>query len=153
MVLDFSVYFLRPMLSPIWHAPDEMWQVIKRILAEIDPPNPIGRSRIDPRAAFDAMIYRIRTGIQWNQLPKEYPDDSSVHRTFQRWLRLGFFERIWQLWVQLCDLLQLVDWEWQAVDCSLHKARFGGIKWVPIPPIAEKMAPKRASSSMGKAAL
>jgi len=34
--------------------------------------------RVDPRATFDAIIFRVRTGCQWNWFPKEYPDDSSV---------------------------------------------------------------------------
>ena len=36
----------------------------------------------------------MRSGCRWNHLPKEYPDDSSVHRTYQRWQRLGVLDRI-----------------------------------------------------------
>ena len=49
---------------------------------ELDPPMRTGRKRIDPRGALDAIIVRLRSGGQWNRLPKEYPDDSSIHRTF-----------------------------------------------------------------------
>jgi len=106
--------------------PDELWAEIKPILDQYDPPKQTGRKRIDPRAALDAILFRLRSGCQWNQLPKEFPDDSSVHRTFQRWVRLGVFERLWARLVEACDELGGGDWEWQAADGMLGKARLGG---------------------------
>jgi putative transposase len=113
-------------LPTIWRVPDELWAEIKPILDQYDPPKQTGRKRIDPRAALDAILFRLRSGCQWNQLPKEFPDDSSVHRTFQRWVRLGVFERLWARLVEACDELGGVDWEWQAADGMLGKARLGG---------------------------
>ena len=52
-------------------------------------------------------------------LPKEFPDDSSVHRTFQRWVELGVLERIWAASVEECEELGGVDWEWQAADGAM----------------------------------
>jgi len=60
----------------IWRVPDELWQKLEFILSECDPPNLIGRKRIDARAALDAIIFRLRSGCQWNHLPAEFPDDS-----------------------------------------------------------------------------
>ena len=79
-------------LPTIWRVPDELWEIIEPILAKHDPPKSTGRPRIDLRAALDAIIFRMRTGCQWNQMPKEFPDDSSVHRTFQRWVELGVLD-------------------------------------------------------------
>ncbi|GMU35081.1 MAG: transposase [Planctomycetia bacterium] len=93
----------------------------------MDPAPVTGRPRIDPRGAFDAIIYRMRTAVQWNQLPDCFPDDSSVHRTFQRWVKLGLMDRIWSAIVSMCDELGDVDWEWQAADAAMGKARFGGM--------------------------
>lgn len=73
---------------------DEAWERVRPILEEHDPPRRLGRKRIDQRRALDAIIYRVETGCRWNHLPKEYPDDSSVHRTYQRWDRLGILGRI-----------------------------------------------------------
>jgi putative transposase len=95
--------------------------------AVYDPPARTGRKRIDARAALDAVVYRLRSGVQWNQLPKEFPDDSSVHRTFQRWVRVGLFTRIWAALVAVCDELGGVDWAWQAADAAMGKARMGDL--------------------------
>jgi putative transposase len=121
-------------LATIWQVPDELWAVIAPILAEIDPPNPIGRPRVPARASLEAIIFRLRSGCQWNQLPERFPDDSSVHRTFQRWVRMGVFARIWGALVDACDELGGVNWEWQAADGAMGKARLGGISSAPIRP-------------------
>ena len=71
-----------PPLPTIWRVSDDLWAKVARVLAELDPPRPTGRPRVDPRAVFDAILFRLRSGCQWNQLPAEYPDDSTVHRTF-----------------------------------------------------------------------
>jgi putative transposase len=131
---------IRPPLPTIWEASDDLWAIVEPILAEHDPPKPRGRKRIDQRAAFDAIIFRLRTGCQWNHLPAEYPDDSSVHRTFQRWVERGIFDRIWAVVQEACEDLDGCDWEWQAADAALGKARKGGTRLVPTPLIVRKAA-------------
>lgn len=103
-------------LPTIWRVPDQLWIQIQPLLAELDPPKTRGRPRIDQRAALDAIIFRLRSGCQWNHLPQEFPDDSSVHRTFQRWQTLGLFEHLWALLLSACAELGGVDWQWQAAD-------------------------------------
>ena len=108
-------------LPTIWRVPDELWHNIQPILDQLDPPAKTGRPRIDPRAALDGMIYRMRTGCQLNQLPKEFPDDASVHRTMQRWIEREVFPAIWTSLVEVCDELGGVDFEWQAADGAMGK--------------------------------
>jgi putative transposase len=118
----------RKPLPPIWRAPDELWVEVEPILAELDPPKAFGPERTESRPIFDAVIYRLRTGCQWNWLPKEYPDDSTVHRHYQRWVRAGVFRRLWAVLIEHCEDLGGVDWEWQAADTTLGKARKGGTR-------------------------
>ena len=103
-----------------------MWARIAPIIADLDPPKATGHPRIDARWALEAILCRLRSGSQWNYLPKDLPDDSSVHRTFQRWTALGVFDRIWADLVDACAELAGVDWEWQAADGAMGKARFRG---------------------------
>ena len=79
----------RAPLPPIRRLSDERWAMVEPVLAEYDPPAEKGPDRIDQRAAMDAVIFRMRAGCQWNRLPKEYPDDSTVHRHFQCWVGRG----------------------------------------------------------------
>lgn len=103
-------------LPTIWRVPDQLWIQIQPVLAELDPPKPKGRKRIDQRSALDAIIFRLRSGCPWNHLPAEFPDDSSVHRPFQRWQKLGLFTQLWAQLLSECEELGGVDWQWQAAD-------------------------------------
>jgi len=127
-------------MSTIWRVPDELWEKIEPILSEHDPPKNTGRSRVDQRAVLDAVIFRLRTGCQWNRLPSEFPDDSSVHRAFQRCIELGVLDRIWAALVEDCEELGGVEWEWQAADGAMGKARFGGTSSARTPRIGPRKA-------------
>ncbi len=128
-------------LPTIWEVDDELWKIIQDILTELDPPSWTGRDRIDQRAALNGIIYQMRSGCQWNHLPDQFGDDSSVHRTFQRWMKKGVLERIWAMLVEGCAELGGVDWEWQSADGAMGKARFGGTMSVQTRRIVGKMAP------------
>jgi putative transposase len=118
-------------LDTIWEINDQLWQRIEPILWEDAPPKPKangGRPRINWRSAINGIIFRLRSGCQWNKLPKHFGDDSSVHRWFQRWCRNGILERTWAVLIEECDEFGAVNWRWQAADGRLGKARFGGQK-------------------------
>lgn len=118
----------KKLLPTIWEVPAELWERIEPLILECDPPKETGRPRINPRNVLDALIFRIRTGCQWNHIPRVYGDDSTIHRTFQHWVEIDLFSKIWALLVEECEELGLVDWEWQAADGTMGKARLGGDK-------------------------
>jgi transposase len=119
----------RESLPTIWEASDALWEkLFLPLLTELDPPSPMGRPRADQRQCLDGMIYRARTGCQWNHLPTQFGSDSTVHRTVCRWDSKGVFDRLWAVLIYHCEELQAVHWEWQAADGCLNKARFIGKK-------------------------
>ena len=120
-------------LDTIWEVPDHFWEQIEPVIMELDPPRSKGRKRKDPRRMLDGIIFRMRSGCQWNRLPKELGDDSTIHRTFQRWVELGVLARVWAVLVDGCEELGGVNWEWQSADCAMGKARFGGMPLAPTP--------------------
>jgi putative transposase len=131
-------------LPTIWEVPDDLWERIQWLINEYDPPKPTGRTRADARRILDGLIFRFRTGCQWEHLPKVYGDDSTIHRTLQRWVKLNLFEMIWSLLVAECDELGLLDWQWQAADGCLGKARSGGDEVGPNPTDRAKNGTKKS---------
>jgi putative transposase len=131
-------------LPTIWEVPDDLWERIEILIDEYDPPKPTGRKRENARKILNGIIYRFRTGCQWNHLPEKYGDDSTVHRTFQRWVEINLFEMLWSLLVAECDELALVDWQWQAADGWLGKARSGGDEIGPNPTDRAKNGTKKS---------
>jgi putative transposase len=131
-------------LATIWRVDDVLWAKVEAVLAEFDPPARYGPDRIDQRQALNGVIYRMRSGVRWNQLPGEFGDDSSVHRTFQRWVRRGVIGRLWAALVSAREELGGVDWRWQSFDCATGKARHGGIRSDRTQPTGRRTAPSGA---------
>jgi putative transposase len=133
----------------IWEVPDDLWERIEPLIHELDPPKGTGRPRADARRILDAIIFRFRTGCQWNHIPRVYGDDATIHRTFQQWRRLGLFARMWALLVEECEDLGQVQWEWQSTDAALGKARLGGDHIGPNPTDRGKKGSKRSLLTEG----
>lgn len=131
-------------METIWEVPDELWERLECLLNEEIPPKDTGRPRANLRSVLNGIIFRLRSGCQWNRLPKDYGDDSTIHRHFQSWVELGIFEKIWAVLVEACDELGAVQWRWQAADCALGKARFGGDEIGPNPTDRAKKGTKRS---------
>lgn len=130
-------------LETIWNVPDELWEQFREILLKRYPPAALGRPRVPLRPVLDGVIYRMRSGCQWNQLPERFGDDSTVHRWFQRWVTDGVLEELWAVLLSKCEELGGVDWQWQAADGCLGKARLGGEKRAPIPPTEPNPVPRK----------
>jgi putative transposase len=133
-----------------WTVSDEFWEKVEPLI----PPAPSrakgGRTRMDDRKAFAAMIYVLRTGIQWNALPREMGASSTVHDRYQEWERLGFFEELWRAGLLEYDELQGIEWEWQALDGAMTKAPLGRGATAKNPTDrAKKMGTKRSMLTDG----
>jgi putative transposase len=116
-------------LDTIWEVSDDLWARIQPILQQDWHPSPKGgQPPKDWRPMINAIIFRFRSGCQWNRLPKRFGSDRTIHRWFQRWCRNGVMQRIWAALVDQCDELAAVQWQWQSADGRLGKARFGGKK-------------------------
>jgi putative transposase len=110
----------------IWEVPDDVWAMIEPILNACYPAQPKGHRRVGLRRGLNGIIFRRRTGCQWNKLPVCFGDDSPVPRHFQQWCQRGLFAQLWAVLVEACDAWGGVDWPWQAADAAMGKARRGG---------------------------
>jgi transposase len=110
----------------IWESPDDVWPLLHTIVDEHSPATPKGHRRVALRRVLHGIIFRVRTGCQWHQLPTPCSDDSPVHRHCQPWCQRGLVARRWAVLVEACDALGGVDWQWQAADTALGNARMGG---------------------------
>jgi transposase len=71
---------------------DTQWALLAPM---IPPPRTGGRPReTDMRRVVDAILYVLRTGCQWRQLPKDFPARSTVYDYFWEWQRYGTLDRM-----------------------------------------------------------
>jgi transposase len=74
---------------------DEQWQVVETIL----PPDRVradrrGRPWTDRRTTLNGILWILRTGAPWKDLPERYGAYQTVHRRFQNWVRAKVLEEV-----------------------------------------------------------
>ena len=76
---------------------DEQWQLIR---PSLPPASRLGRPReVCRRQVINAILYVNRTGCQWRQLPRDFPNWRTVYDLFWHW-------QLWGLWQELHDKLR-----------------------------------------------
>jgi len=71
---------------------DAQWE---RIAPLIPPAEPGGRPRgVDVREVVNAIVYFVRSGCQWRNLPHDFPPWGTVHYYYRRWRLDGTWEKI-----------------------------------------------------------
>jgi putative transposase len=109
-----------------WEVSDALWERVEPLIPERRSHAKGGRPAQDDRKMFTAIVYVLRTGIQWNALPRELGASTTVYDRFRLWEKQGFFTKLWQSGLQEYDELVGLDWEWQSMDGVMTKAPLGG---------------------------
>jgi transposase len=72
---------------------NEEWQVVAALLApEKVRADGGGRPWRDQRTVFNGVLWVLRTGAPWKDLPPRYGSYQTAHRRFQQWVRSGVME-------------------------------------------------------------
>ena len=83
---------------------DAQWQLIQPLFESDAPSGARGRPRRPDRDVLDGVLWILKTGARWKDLPPQYPSYQTCHRRFQQWVRDGTLERTLQALAQ--DLKQ-----------------------------------------------
>lgn len=76
---------------------DEQWEKIKAFIPGARQDKKVdGRPRMNDRKALQAILYVLRTGCQWNALPRSLGSSSTVHDRFQEWEKAGLFQALFK---------------------------------------------------------
>ena len=73
---------------------NEQWRRIEDLLPgkKSDP----GRSGEDNRLFVNAVLWVLRSGARWSDLPERYGKWKTVHKRFTRWAEKGVWERVFE---------------------------------------------------------
>ena len=71
---------------------DNQWKRISPLLP--GKPSDPGRSGINNRQALEGILYIVRTGLPWRDLPSRFGKWGTVYQRFRRWAIAGVFDRI-----------------------------------------------------------
>ncbi len=114
-----------------WEVSDAFWAIVEPLVPvpkrdeakQYKRKTGGGRKPLPPRKVFEAIVFVLRTGIQWKALPKKmFGSPSSIHAYFRKWEQEGFFLALWQAGLAEYDEMMGIAWEWQAIDGGMYKA-------------------------------
>ncbi|WP_037054941.1 IS5 family transposase, partial [Rheinheimera baltica] len=91
---------------------DECWSKLIRLMLKT------GRIYDKPehRNTFEGILYRMRVGCPWRDVPETFGDWSAIYRRFNLWSKKGILMQLF------AELRQLADLEWEFIDGSIVKA-------------------------------
>jgi len=118
---------------------DELWDMVAPLLP---PPKPRrwrspGRKPIDNRKALCGILFVLKTGIPWEDLPQEMGCGCGMTcwRRLRDWQAAGVWDRLHQLLLTKLHEAGKVNWSRAVADSASVRAVFGGAKAAPTRPI------------------
>jgi transposase len=99
---------------------DEQWAKLEPLL----PPQKAhtGRPAEDHRRILNGILWVIRTGAPWRDLPERYGPVGTVSSRFYRWRKDGIWDRLFAQVQQQADAEERIDWEVHYVDGTIVRA-------------------------------
>lgn len=76
---------------------DEQWEAVRASIPEPERQGTTGRGGRpwrDPRDVLNGILWILRTGAPWADLPRRYPPPQTCHDRFQKWEREGVLDRV-----------------------------------------------------------
>ena len=101
---------------------DSQWALIAPLLPE---PKRIGRPRADDRRTLNGILWVLRSGARWQDMPREYGSDSTCHSRLQEWQTQGVWERIRTTFLSALDEKGKLDWSQAFLDATFVPAKKG----------------------------
>ena len=95
---------VRAMAAPLT---DSQWNAIRPLLP---PPAREGRPRADDRRTLDGILYVVRNGCRWHDLPREYGSPVTCWRRLAHWEADGTWERVWRTLFASLDAQGKCSW-------------------------------------------
>jgi len=104
---------------------DAQWAQIAPLLPRRRPHPRGGRPWADDRACLEGILWILRTGARWRDLPRAYPSPATCWRRLARWEAEDRWRRIWRAFLRQLDQHRLLDWEECFVDGTFAPAKKG----------------------------
>ena len=119
----------KPLLS------DELWEVIEPLLPKWTPSPKGGQPRLDDRRALTGILFVLKTGIPWEDLPCEMGCGCGMTcwRRLRDWQVDGIWDKIHKVLLAKLRNADKIDWSRALIDSSFVRAAYGGEKTGPSP--------------------
>ena len=112
-------------MEPEYELTDEQWNLIADLFPNPKPSPKGGRPRVTPRACVEGIIWILRTGARWRDLPKRFPSKATCWRRMDAWSKAGIWEKAWGRLARALDRQGKVHRDEHFADGSFAPAKKG----------------------------
>ncbi len=105
---------------------DAMWEKIRPHLPARKRSARGGRPSADDRRCFEGILWVLKSGARWKDLPSEFPSPSTCWRRLNEWAESGVLEAMWVALLNELSDEQLLEWNEVFVDGTFSPAKKGG---------------------------
>jgi transposase len=105
---------------------DEQWKLLEPLLPKVKRSRKGGRPAIDNRKVLEGILWVLRTGARWQDLPERYPSASTCWRRLRLWEEHGIWLDVWRKFLSMLDEKGALDWQEAFIDGSFAPAKKGG---------------------------
>jgi len=105
---------------------EEQWKKIGPLLPAPKRSRRGGRKPIDNRIVLEGILWILRTGARWQDLPAKYSSGSTCWRRLRDWEEQGVWLRVWRAFLGQLDEKGQLDWSECFADGSFAPAKKGG---------------------------
>jgi transposase len=99
---------------------DAQWAKLAPLLPPQKPPT--GKPNKDHRTILNGILWKLRTGAPWRDLPERYGSWATVASRFRRWRLAGIWDRLFAAVQQQADAAGQVDWTRHFLDGTIVRA-------------------------------
>jgi transposase len=104
---------------------DAQWAKIEPLLPKLKRTHKGGRPWSEPRRVFEGILWLLKSGARWKDLPTEYPSPSTCWRWLKRWEEQGVWLTLWRAFLGELDLTGRLKWSDCFIDASFVPAKRG----------------------------
>jgi transposase len=108
---------------------DEQWERIAPHLPRHAPSRQGGRPRADDRECLEGILWLLRTGSRWRDIPLDLPSGSTCWRRLQEWAGEGVLQDLHTILIEELDDLGALDFEELFADATFIRAKKGATMW------------------------
>jgi transposase len=99
---------------------DEQWLIVEPLIPKKHART--GRPAADPREMLDGILWILRTGAPWRDLPERFGPCKTVFDYYSNWRKSGVFDRILGALQVRLDRQGKIDWDLWCIDGSHVRA-------------------------------
>jgi len=108
---------------------EKQWAVISSLLPKQDKKKG-GRPRANDRKTLNAILWVLRTGAQWSEIPRRYGSYSTAWRRLKAWEENGTWETIWKRLISQLSREEKLQFDVGYIDGTFAPAKKGGLPLV-----------------------